>query len=95
MTKPNTTEAGGRILYADIKKSSYSNRFLLVVMKCPICGMRHNHSGEEGHRSAHCFDKKTGRSLPVGGYTLKVDWDNPKNVEQRAAYEHFLASLLL
>lgn len=80
------------IIYADLQKNRYSDGFSLIVKKCELCKMEHIHSGEEGHRSAHCFDKKTGKALPVDGYTLKIDWSNKKNAALREEYETFMAS---
>jgi hypothetical protein len=75
---------------ADLYRSPYSNQVSLVVKKCIYCGMQHNHGVGEGHRVAHCFDKKTGKSLRVGGYTLKIDWRNEKNQSLREEYEMYL-----
>lgn len=75
-----------KIMYANIQKNRYSGGYSLIVKKCPNCKMEHVHSGEEGHRSAHCFDRRTGKQLPIGGYTLKVDWSNKKNAALREEY---------
>lgn len=78
-------------LYADIQESKFSrNNFFLVIKKCPYCKMEHVHSGEQGHRAAHCFDKKTGKKIAVDGYFVEVDWNEQKNIQQRDEYENFL-----
>ena len=76
-------------LYAKIQKNRFSKGYSLIIKKCAYCKMEHIHSGEEGHRVAHCFDKKTGRGIAIEGYFVKVDWDQPKNQALREEYEAY------
>lgn len=80
-----------RVVYANLQKNKMSSGYSLIVKKCQFCKREHVHSGEEGHRVAHCFDKKTGKSLPVAGYDLRVDWNKPKNAALREEYAAFYA----
>lgn len=78
---------GQIIVYANLQKNRFSPGYSLIVKKCKFCKMEHVHSGQEGHRSAHCFNRRTGRPLPISGYIVKVDWSNPKNEALREDYE--------
>lgn len=78
-----------QIVYADVQKNRYSGGYSLIVKKCRFCKTEHVHSGEEGHRSAHCFDRRTGRAIPITGYTLKADWSKPKNRKLQEEYMAF------
>jgi len=77
-------------LYADLQKNRYSPGYSLIVKRCPYCKMEHIHSGEQGHRAAHCFDKKTGKKIGITGYFVEVDWTKRKNMQQRKEYEDLL-----
>lgn len=81
------------VMLADLYRSPYSNKISLVVKKCRYCGMQHNHGVGEGHRVAHCFDKKTGKSLRVGGYSLEIDWSKEANRLLQEEYEIYLQEI--
>lgn len=84
---------GSQILYADLQKNRFSPGYSLVVKKCAFCKMEHVHSGYEGHRSAHCFNRRTGEKIPIGGYVLKIDWSKPKNAAIRKEYEEAIKAM--
>lgn len=81
---------GSQIVYAELQKNLMSPGYSLIVKKCRFCKTDHVHSGYEGHRSAHCFNRRTGKPLPISGYILKIDWSNPVNQALRKDYLEFL-----
>lgn len=59
----------------EIKKVvAYREGASLIIRNCPFCGQTHHHSGNYGHRLAHCVTNK-----PENGYILI----EPINQEQK------------
>ena len=44
-----------------------------MIDECPYCGQKHNHGVGEGHRDAHCKDKKYLEKININGHVITQD----------------------